>query len=184
MHRRGVFLSARTGQHLLTGENALPRIARTRTPRVFQLDLCQPSPSPQLASAAGVPPRPRVAICSGPGTLPGSVCVFTIHSNQGIDMAKDHFAIERPRKISISIQGYDARARVTEQRKKQQERSKRLRRKQKREPVPASTPAGASASQVDEAEIEALATAATTLPNQLESDLRAAFAGTGKGAQA
>lgn len=98
-------------------------------------------------------------------------------------MAKDHFAIERPRKISISIQGYDARARITEQRKKQQERSKRLQRKQKREPVPPSTPA-AAAVQVDEAEIEALATAATTMPNQLESDLRAAFAGTEKGAQA
>lgn len=172
------------GQHPLTGSNPLPRIARTRTPRVFLLDLCQPSPSPQLALAAGVPPRPCAANCSRPGTLPGSVCLFTIHNNQGIDMAKDHFAIERPRKISISIQGYDARARITEQRKKQQERSKRLQRKQKREPVAASSPAGGSAAQVDEAEIEALATAAMTLPNQLESDLRAAFAGTEKGVQA
>ncbi len=116
--------------------------------------------------------------------MPGSVCLFTIHNNQGIDMAKDHFAIERPRKISISIQGYDARARITEQRKKQQERAKRLKRKQKREPIPTSAAAEDVVHEDDDAEIEALAAAAATLPKQLEADLRDAFSGTAKGVQA
>lgn len=117
--------------------------------------------------------------------MPGSVCLFTIHNNQGIDMAKDHFAIERPRKISISIQGYDARARITEQRKKQQERVKRLKRKLNREPIPTSAIAeDVVVHEDDDAEIEALAAAAATLPKQLEADLRDAFSGTAKGVQA
>lgn len=100
-------------------------------------------------------------------------------------MAKDHFAIERPRKISISIQGYDARARIAEQRKKQQERAKRLKRKQKREPIPTSAAAeDVVVHEDDDAEIEALAAAAATLPKQLEADLRDAFSGTAKGVQA
>jgi len=93
-------------------------------------------------------------------------------------MAKDHFAIERPRKISISIQGYDARSRVTEQRKKQDERAKRLKRKQKREPVPVAEESPVSlATADDDAEVEALAAAAATLPKQLEEELREAFGG-------
>lgn len=93
-------------------------------------------------------------------------------------MAKDHFAIERPRKISISIQGYDARSRVTEQRKKQEERAKRLKRKQKREPVPVVEESSASLAPADDAEgVEALAAAAATLPKQLEQELREAFGG-------
>jgi len=118
--------------------------------------------------------------------MPGSVCLFIIHNNQGIDMAKDHFAIERPRKISISIQGYDARARINEQSKKQQERAKRLKRKQKREPIPTSAAAEdvVVVHEDDAAEIEALAAAAATLPKQLEADLRDAFSGTAKGVQA
>ncbi|HEX2548065.1 MAG TPA: hypothetical protein VHL79_24485 [Ramlibacter sp.] len=43
-------------------------------------------------------------------------------------MAKPHFAIERPRKIRIAIEGYDPQARVQAQRRKQQERRQRLER--------------------------------------------------------
>lgn len=44
-------------------------------------------------------------------------------------MAKPHFAIEPPRKIRISIEGYDAHARTQAQRRKQQERRQRLARR-------------------------------------------------------
>lgn len=100
-------------------------------------------------------------------------------------MAKDHFAIERPRKISISIQGYDARSRVTEQRKKQEERTKRLQRKQKRAPVQTAEEGPVSLAQSDDAAgVEALAAAAATLPKQLEVELREAFAGSPVGGRA
>lgn len=45
-------------------------------------------------------------------------------------MAKTDFAIERPRKISISIQGYDARQRVQQQQQRHKERKQRMERKQ------------------------------------------------------
>lgn len=47
-------------------------------------------------------------------------------------MARNLFAIERPRKISISIQGYDANERVRNQQKRQSDVRRRLRQKAER----------------------------------------------------
>lgn len=47
-------------------------------------------------------------------------------------MARNQFAIERPRKISISIQGYDASERVRNQQKRQSDVRRRLRQKAER----------------------------------------------------
>jgi hypothetical protein len=72
-------------------------------------------------------------------------------------MARNHFAIERPRKISISIQGYDAQAVTQAQQKKRLERSKRQNRKAAETqpsvpadatPLPIAPPQQQSASQV------------------------------------
>jgi len=107
-------------------------------------------------------------------------------------MARTHFAIEKPRKISISIQGYDAQARTQAQQKKQMERSRRQKRKQKPDsaPVkpavspqpPASSPqlAAPPVDQVqcdNDDEIEALAAAAssTAISRKAQQDLQQAF---------
>lgn len=111
-------------------------------------------------------------------------------------MARNHFAIERPRKISISIQGYDAQAVTKAQQKKRLESSKRQQRKgaaaQSAPPAsagaapaaatqPRPTPAKANAPaqpRADDDEIEALSRAAAG-PEQCSSDdqLRQALAG-------
>lgn len=105
-------------------------------------------------------------------------------------MAKSHFAIERPRKISISIEGYNAEAQTQAQKRKQQERSRRLKRradaaaKQQRRnhpeaalPPPAVQPPPVYRAE-DVEEVEALnrAAASTPLTGEVERDLRAAFA--------
>lgn len=108
-------------------------------------------------------------------------------------MARNLFAIERPRKISISIQGYDAQARTQAQQKKQLERSKRQKRKQKAEGAsakPSTAPQSPVASnpnaaplptaqvaRADDDEIEALSNAASTSPmsRQVEQELEEAF---------
>lgn len=53
-------------------------------------------------------------------------------------MAKTDFAIERPRKISISILGYDAHQRVQQQQQRRKDRNQRLERKHAK--ASASTP--------------------------------------------
>lgn len=103
-------------------------------------------------------------------------------------MARNHFAIERPRKISISIQGYDADASTRAQQKKQQERAQRHKRRQKSPPpnkpsirqLPPAAPCGS-----DE-DVEKLAAAAAGQPisPEAEQQLCEAFAGSGsKGRQ-
>lgn len=94
-------------------------------------------------------------------------------------MARNYFAIEKPRTISISIQGYDAQARTTQQRRKQQERTTRLRRKQQRAASAQPTPPTEPACDQQDGEIEALsaAAAARTPLTRLEAELRQAFAG-------
>lgn len=105
-------------------------------------------------------------------------------------MAKSHFAIERPRKISISIEGYNAEAQTKTQKRKLQERSQRLKRKaeaaqkrQREEPPPKSVTPPKILSEPtlrvdDTEEIEALnrAAAAELVDSEIEQDLMAALA--------
>lgn len=104
-------------------------------------------------------------------------------------MAKSHFAIERPRKISISIEGYNAEAQTQVQKRKQQERSRRLKRKadaaakrhRKEHPEGAPLVRAQQAPVLREAdveEVEALSRAAAGKPlaADIERELRAAFA--------
>lgn len=112
-------------------------------------------------------------------------------------MAKSHFAIERPRKISISIDGYNAQAQTLAQQRKQQDRRRRIRRKtdaaakrqrvehpESAQPSPAALPEPAQR-QHDSEDIEALNRAAATQPltDDVERELLAAFAD-GEGAHA
>lgn len=106
-------------------------------------------------------------------------------------MARSHFAIERPRKISISIEGYNAEAQTQAQKRKQQERSRRLKRKadaatkqhhqEHPEAAPplqlVAQPSQARSSDVVE-ELEALnrAAAGNPLGRDVEAEVRAAFA--------
>ena len=60
-------------------------------------------------------------------------------------MAKSHFAIERPRSISISIQGYDAKAQTTEQERKRTESRRRKSKRDKRRELVALAAAGRAA---------------------------------------
>jgi hypothetical protein len=71
-------------------------------------------------------------------------------------MAKKHFAIERPRKINISIEGYDPQARTLAQKRSREERARRVRRR--------ADAAAARAIQKNDEEIEALNRAAATQP--------------------
>jgi hypothetical protein len=99
-------------------------------------------------------------------------------------MAKSHFAIERPRKISISIEGYNAEAQTQAQKRKQQERS--LRQKRKAETAPkrqrhelgANPPPLRRHRQEEADELEALTRAAACQPltSEVEKQVRAAFA--------
>jgi len=95
-------------------------------------------------------------------------------------MARNHFAIERPRKISIAIQGYDADASARAQQKKQQERAQRQKRQQQRasRAVPPKVVPGA-VHHGDDDEIERLAVAAAVQPvsREAEQQLLEAFAG-------
>jgi hypothetical protein len=86
-------------------------------------------------------------------------------------MAKSHFAIERPRKISISIEGYNAEAQTQAQKRKQRERSQRQKRK-------AETAAKRQHRQEEAGELEALTRAAACQPltSEVEKQVRAAFA--------
>lgn len=105
-------------------------------------------------------------------------------------MAKSHFALERPRKISISIEGYNAEAQTLAQKRKQQERSSRLRRKAEAaakrnrkehfDAAPALPPAQPApvfrAEDVEEVEALNRAAAGKPLARDTERELRAAFA--------
>jgi hypothetical protein len=105
-------------------------------------------------------------------------------------MAKSHFAIERPRKISISIEGYNAEAQTLAQKRKQQERGRRLKRKadaaakrdrkEHPEAAPALPPAQLApvlrAEDVDEVEALNRAAANKPLAGDVEREVRAAFA--------
>lgn len=105
--------------------------------------------------------------------------------NKGIAMAKTHFAIERPRKISISIEGYNAEAQTQAQKRKQQERTRRLnrkadaaakrQRKEHPEAVPAHVPT-LRAEDVDEVEALSRAAASKPLASDVERQVRAALA--------
>lgn len=53
-------------------------------------------------------------------------------------MANSPFAIERARKITIQISGYDAQAATRLQRQKQREHSERMNRQRQREQAPSS----------------------------------------------
>ena len=108
-------------------------------------------------------------------------------------MARNHFAIEKPRKISIAIEGYDAKARIQAQQKKQFERNRRLQRKPRgaaapgtaalapepdlRTSNPAAPPSAPKTVCTQEDEVEALGAAASSTPEaqKAEQDLRAAF---------
>ena len=100
-------------------------------------------------------------------------------------MAKTHFAIERPRKISISIEGYNAEAQTQAQKRKQQERTRRLSRKadaaakQQRKEHPDAVPAHVPtlrAEDVDEVEALSRAAASKPLAGEVEREVRAALA--------
>lgn len=101
-------------------------------------------------------------------------------------MAKSHFAIERPRKISISIEGYNAEAQTNAQKRKQQERSRRLKRKAEatekrhRKEHPDAAPAHhvptLRADDVDEVEALSRAAASKPLAGDVEREVRAALA--------
>jgi hypothetical protein len=100
-------------------------------------------------------------------------------------MARRQFAIEPPRRISISIEGYDPGAHIKGQQRKRQKRSRRLR----RELEPASKPRTATATlagpvnagqgddEVDELDALNTAAACRPPPGRFEEDLRTAFAG-------
>ncbi len=60
-------------------------------------------------------------------------------------MAKAHFAIERPRKITIAIEGYNPRAQAQAQAQKLAEKRRRAARQQKRAPVVAAAAPAPSA---------------------------------------
>ena len=100
-------------------------------------------------------------------------------------MAKSHFAIERPRKISISIEGYNAEAQTQAQKRKQQERTRRLKRradteaKQRRKAHPDAAPAHhvptLHADDVDEVEALSRAAASKPLAGEVEREVRAAL---------
>ena len=101
-------------------------------------------------------------------------------------MAKSHFAIERPRKISISIEGYNAEAQTNAQKRKQQERTRRLKRKadatekRHRKEQPEAAPADhvptLRAEDVDEVEALSRAAASKPLAGDVERQVRAALA--------
>jgi hypothetical protein len=59
---------------------------------------------------------------------------------KGKPMAKAYFAIERPRKITIAIEGYNPRAQAQAQAQKLAEKRRRAVRQQKRAPVVAAFP--------------------------------------------
>lgn len=91
-------------------------------------------------------------------------------------MARSHFAIERPRRISISIQGYDAQAQTTDQERK---RSESRRRKKKREVQKEQASQASSKAALKRAadEIDGLAAAAAvpTQKHTFEGELAEAF---------
>ena len=103
-------------------------------------------------------------------------------------MAKSHFAIERPRKISISIEGYNPEAQAQAQKRKQLERNRRLKRKadaaakrQRKEHPEAAAPvllANPARSREDVEELEALnrAAAGKPLTSDVEREVWAALA--------
>ena len=103
-------------------------------------------------------------------------------------MARSHFAIERPRKISISIEGYNPEAQAQAQKRKQLERNRRLKRKadaaakrQRKEHPEAAAPvllANPARSREDVEEREALnrAAAGKPLTSDVEREVRAALA--------
>lgn len=105
-------------------------------------------------------------------------------------MAKSHFAIERPRRISIFIEGYNAEAQALAQKRKQQERSRRLQRKADAAAKELRKERSESARRVSVAtrepelhaeDLEALealnrAAAVQPLSGEVERELRAAFA--------
>ncbi|TWO71419.1 hypothetical protein FN976_10905 [Caenimonas sedimenti] len=105
-------------------------------------------------------------------------------------MAKSHFAIERPRRISIAIQGYDPVAKTKDQRSKQLERTRRLARRDAKattpeavalEPAPAeNAPAPALRAEERPARPRAARKARSTgLAPDAEAALQGAFDGEG-----
>jgi hypothetical protein len=74
-------------------------------------------------------------------------------------MARNHFAIEQPRKISIAIEGYDPRAQSRAQTKKLTEKRRRAERRQKRNATGADTHPNASQTPDSEPEVLAIAAA-------------------------
>jgi hypothetical protein len=79
--------------------------------------------------------------------------------HRGIVMASSHFAIERPRRISISIQGYDAKAKTEEQKRKRFESHRRKDKRDKRRAQEALA-SNANASAQAASELEAMSVAA------------------------
>lgn len=73
-------------------------------------------------------------------------------------MAKAHFAIERPRKITIAIEGYNPRAQAQAQAQKLAEKRRRAARQQKRAPVEAAAAPAPSAADDASAVIDTGAT--------------------------
>lgn len=98
-------------------------------------------------------------------------------------MARSYFAIERPRRISISIEGYTPDAQTLAQQRKQEERRRRLRRKveaaaSQQAPTARLTPPIGGEPHANAEELDALNSAAACRPSagDCESELRAAFA--------
>ena len=77
-------------------------------------------------------------------------------------MASSHFVIERPRRISISIQGYDAKAKTEEQKRKRFESHHRKDKRDKRDKRRAqeALASNANASAQAASELEAMSVAA------------------------
>lgn len=84
-------------------------------------------------------------------------------------MANAHFAIERPRKITIAIEGYNPRALAQAQAQKLAEKRRRAARQQKRAPVVAAVPPLPPVPDAPSEAVEALA--ASALPAQDGGDL-------------
>jgi hypothetical protein len=105
--------------------------------------------------------------------------------NQGTDMARNHFAIEPPGRIRISIPGYSPEDNLKEQAKRRNEKRKRQRRRdeaaaaeaRKREEAAASERLQQSQSPpfAGDDDVEALSRAASRADEAFSLDLAAAF---------